>query len=86
MFNKMNGYFEEINENKYLTLFPTNKSKEKKYEQPWIKIKDLIRSVTKKSDEYDKKHIKIKLNSDENNKTIQIPVMLRVVRAIFYEK
>ena len=33
MFNKINGYFEEINENKYLTLVPTNQSKEniKKY-------------------------------------------------------
>ena len=86
MFNKMNGYFEEINENKYLTLFPTNKSKEKKYEELWIKIKDLIRSVTKKSDDSDKKYIKIKLDSHENNKTIQIRVLLRVVRAIFYEK
>ena len=27
MFNKMNGYFEEINENKYLTLVPTNENK-----------------------------------------------------------
>ena len=25
----MNGYFEEINRNKYLTLVPTNESKEK---------------------------------------------------------
>ena len=25
----MNGYFEEINGNKYLTLVPTNESKEK---------------------------------------------------------
>ena len=33
MFNKINGYFEEINENKYLTLVSTNESKEnvKKY-------------------------------------------------------
>ena len=33
--NKMNGYFEEINVNKYLTLVPTNESKEKfnKYEK-----------------------------------------------------
>ena len=29
MVNKMNGYFEEINRNKYLTLVPTNESKEK---------------------------------------------------------
>ena len=27
--NKVNGYFEEINKNKYLTLVPTNESKEK---------------------------------------------------------
>ena len=27
--NKVNGYFEEINGNKYLTLVPTTESKEK---------------------------------------------------------
>ena len=27
--NKVNGYFEQINGNKYLKLFPTNESKEK---------------------------------------------------------
>ena len=29
IFGKVNGYFEEINRNKYLTLVPTNESKEK---------------------------------------------------------
>ena len=29
IFSKVNGYFKEINGNKYLTLVPTNKSKEK---------------------------------------------------------
>ena len=54
MLNNMNGYF-EINENKYLTLVPTNESKEKikKYKELWIKIRNLIISVTKKSDDYD---------------------------------
>ena len=63
----MNGYFEEINGNKYLSLVPTNESKEiiKKHEQPWSKIKDLIRSITKNSDDYDKKYMKIKFNSDD---------------------
>ena len=28
--NKVNGYFEETNGNNYLTLVPTNESKEKK--------------------------------------------------------
>ena len=30
IFGKVNGYFEEINGNKHLTLVPTNESKEKK--------------------------------------------------------
>ena len=29
IFNKVNGYFEEINGNKYLTLVPTNDNNEK---------------------------------------------------------
>ena len=71
----MNGYFEEINKNKYLTLFPTNESKEiiNKYQELWNKIKDLIRSITKNSDDYDEKYEKIKFNSDDElplNKTI----------------
>ena len=38
-----------------LTLVPTNESKEKikKYEELWIKIRDLIRSITENSDDYD---------------------------------
>ena len=59
--NKVNRYFEEINKRKYLTLVPTNESKEKikKYEELWIKIK--------------KKYMKIKFNMDDElplNKTI----------------
>ena len=52
IFRYVNGYFEEINGNKYLTLVPTNESKEKnkKCEELHIKIKDLIRSVTINSD------------------------------------
>ena len=90
IFCKVNGYFEEINKSKYLTLVPTNESKEKieKYEELWIKIRDLIKSITKNSDDYDEKYIKIKFNLDEVlplNKTIEIPAMIIVVRAVFYE-
>ena len=53
----MNGYSEEINGNKFLTLVPTSKSKEKKlknYEEIWSKIK--IKSCEKEvPDFYDKK-------------------------------
>ena len=45
IFSKVNGYLEEIDKNKYLTRVPTNESKEiiKRYEEPWSKIRDLIR-------------------------------------------
>ena len=48
IFRYVNGCFEEINGNKYLTLVPTNESKEEieKYEELRIKIRDLIRSIT----------------------------------------
>ena len=61
----MNEYFEQINKNKYLTLVPTNESKEiiKKYGELWSKIRDLIRLITKNSVDYDEKHMKIKFNS-----------------------
>ena len=76
MFNKMNGCFEEINGNKYLTLIPTNESegKIKKYEEQWIKTSDYVKSVTKKSDGYDEKHMRIKFDTDDKlllNKTIK---------------
>ena len=54
----------------------------------WSKIRDLIRSVTKNSDDYDKKCMKIKFNLDDKlplNKMIEIPSMIIVVRAVFYE-
>ena len=67
IFIKVNGYFDKINRNKYLKLVSTNESKEKikKIEELWIKFRDLIRSITKTSDDYDERYIKIKLNSDD---------------------
>ena len=54
----MNGYLGEIHGIKYPVLVPTNESKEKIiYEELWSKIKDLIRLITKNSDDYDEKYI-----------------------------
>ena len=85
---KINGYFEEINGNKYLTFVPTSEIKKKirKYEELWSKIRDLIRSIAKNSDDYDERCTKIKYNSDDElplNNTIKIPIMKIVVEAIF---
>ena len=90
IFNKVNEYLEEIDESKYLTLVPTNESKEKikNYEEILIKIRDLIRSLTKNSDDYGKRYMKIKFYLDDElplNKTVEIPSTAIVVRAIFYE-
>ena len=70
------------------SIVPTNKSKEKmkRYEELWSKIEDLIRSITKNSDSFDEKYMKIKFNSDGKiplNKTIQINSIIIVVRATF---
>ena len=48
----MNGYFEEINKSKYLTLVSTNENKEiiKKYEDLWNQIRDIISSIIKNSE------------------------------------
>ena len=65
LLNKMNEYFEEINGTKYLAPVPTNENKEKtkKYEELWIKFRDLIMSAIRKSDDYEQKYIKIKFYS-----------------------
>ena len=91
IFSKVNRYFEKINKNKHLTLIPTNASKEviKKYEELRSKIRDLIRSITKRSNDHDEKCMKTNFNSDSKlplNKTIEIPIMIIVVRTVFYEK
>ena len=48
LFKKKFESLEEIDGNKYLTLIPTNERKEKtkKYEELWIKIRDLIWLIT----------------------------------------
>ena len=59
---EVNGYFEEINGNMYLTLVPTNESKgkiKKKYEELQIKLRDLIRPINKSLDDYDEQYMKI---------------------------
>ena len=47
-----------------------------------------MRSITKNSDDFDEKYMKIIFDSDDNlplNKTIEIPIVKIVVRAVFQE-
>ena len=44
----------------------------------WSKVRDIIRSITKNSDDYDEKYVKIKFNSDDKlplNRAIEISTM-----------
>ena len=73
-----------------MTLDPTDVNKEtlKKYEELWSKIRDLIRSITNNSDDYDEKYMKMKFNSDDDlplNKNLQLRSMTIVVRFVFHK-
>ena len=46
-------------------LVPNNESKEIIKNMKNCKIRDLIRLITKNSDDYDDKHMKIKFNSND---------------------
>ena len=61
--SKANRYFEEINKNKYLTLVPTNESKEiiKYIKNFGVKIRDLIRSITQIISDYQMKKYENKI-------------------------
>ena len=61
------------------------RNNKKTHEELWRKIRDLIRSITENSDDYDEKYMKIKFNSDEElllNKTVEINNII-VARAVF---
>ena len=88
--NEVDGYVEEINENKYLTLVSTDKNKEvlTKYTKLWDGIKNSIEKINNKSGEYGKDFMKIKFDSDDSlplNKTLKLHNMTIIVRSVFEE-
>ena len=73
-----------------MTLVSTdeNKDKLKIYQELWNKIRYLIKSITINSDNYDKKYMKIKFNSDDDlplKKMVELQNMVIVVRSVFQE-
>ena len=62
--NKINGYNEGSNGNKYLRLVYTDESKDamEKHEELQDKIRVMIRSITNNSDNDDKKYMKTKVS------------------------
>ena len=74
-------------ENKYLTIIPADKYKDilKKYEELWSKIRDLIKSITNTSDNYDEEFMKIKHNLPLK-KTLALFNVAIVVRFVFHDR
>ena len=73
-----------------MKLVPIKEGKEimKKYEEMSSKIKDIIRSITNNSDNYDDQSMNNKFNSYHYfplNETLELHNMIIVVRAFFHE-
>ena len=90
VFGNKNGYFEEINGNKYQTQVPTNENKEKikKYEKLWLKTRNFVRSITRNLNDSNEKYMKTKFDPDEKfplNKAREVPIVTTVVRFAFHE-
>ena len=69
-----------------MTLVSTDESKDtlRKYEELWKEIRDLIRSITNNSINYDKKYMKIKLKSADDlplKKTLELYNMVMVINS-----
>ena len=74
--NKVNGNIDidVSNVNKYLTLVPTDESKDKQkiHEELCNKIRDLIRSIINSSGNYDEKYVKNKFNSSDSSIVFEV--------------
>ena len=85
------GYTEESNGNKYLTLVSTDKNKEVliKYIKLWDEIKYLIKRINGgEAGEFEKEYMKIKFNSDDNfplSKILKLHNLTIVVRPVLQE-
>ena len=66
--NKVKGFIEEINGNNYLTLIPTDVSKDtlKPYQVLRNSTKDLVKVIINNTAIMMKKNMKIKFNSDDD--------------------
>ena len=88
---KIDGFIEEKRGNKYLTIAFTDNNVEllKKYKEVLSRIKTCIEKINNnKSGEYEKDHMKIKFNSDDNsplNKQLKFLSVTIIIRSVFEE-
>ena len=85
-----NGYFEEINEVKYIIFDDTHENKKllKRYDDVFNGIMDKIKKIDDAWLEYSKDYMKIKFNSDNNlplNKPLKFYNITLTIRYAFSE-
>ena len=91
VFNNVDPYIEENNENKYLIFASTDKNKEalENYAELWNETKDQIELISgNKPIEHKKDFMKIRFESDDDlplGKILNIPVCVIIVRSVFQE-
>ena len=88
--DKTDGYIEESNGDKYLTLVSNDKNKEvlTKYTKLWNKIKNLIEKMNSEPGNFEKYFMKIKFNLDDNlplSKILSLHSIIIVVGSVFQE-
>ena len=90
VFNNVDAYIEENNEDKYMIFGFTDKNKEalENYTKLWDEIKDQSEISGNKPTEYRKDFMKIKFKSDDNlplGKILNIPVCIMAVTSVIQE-
>ena len=89
MINRIDGFIEEKNGDKYLNISVTERNKEvlRKYSEVWNGIKDCIKKINDSEVvKYSKYYIEIKSNSNDNislNKQLNFPTITVIIRNIF---
>ena len=88
MINRIDGFIEEKNGVKYLTISDTDKNNAvfKKYNEVFDGIKYHIKNMNNNDSEYDKDCIKFKFNTDDNiplNKELHFSTITVIIRCVF---
>ena len=89
MINRIDGFIEEKNGDKYLNIALTDRNSEvlKKYSEVWNGIKDCIEKVNDSGlGEFVKDYMKIKFDSDDDvllNKQLKFPTITVIIRNTF---
>ena len=88
MINRIEGFIEEKNGSKYLSIADSVKNNEilKKYNQVFNVIKYHIKKIDQSDGEYDKDYMKLRFNTDDDillNKMLYFLTTTVIIRCVF---